>query len=147
MSSLDIKFSTDSEGFLTQECPKCERRFKVMVGDRSVNALWYCPYCGHDRNDHWWTKEQAEYIANVVAQKVVCPELDRFVRSINIHGRSARLMKLSASLNRVYRVRMPVELEFPSVQCSFECCNERIKHDGSSSRLFCIVCGREMKHL
>ena len=68
--ALQINFPTDADGYLSQECPSCEQRFKVLFGEGSEEPISFCPYCGHKGRDCWYTKDQVEYI-NAVATDVV----------------------------------------------------------------------------
>jgi hypothetical protein len=57
----------DDDGFLTQECPYCNRRFKAAFTKGSRNHLRYCPYCGTQGQNCWYTVEQIEYLHGVAA--------------------------------------------------------------------------------
>ena len=58
-----VSLNTDDDGFLSQRCPSCERRFKVKFGEGSDRPISFCPYCGHNEEGCWWTQEQADYLA------------------------------------------------------------------------------------
>ena len=60
--TIELKLNTDSEGFISQECPECGHRFKVKLGDGSPRPVTYCPYCRHKNRESWWTGPQASYI-------------------------------------------------------------------------------------
>jgi hypothetical protein len=55
----------DAQGFLTQECPYCNRLFKVAFGQGSRKHPIFCPYCGIEGHHGWFTMEQLKYLASV----------------------------------------------------------------------------------
>lgn len=59
---MEVSFPTDSDGYLSQECPSCEQIFKVVFGEGSEEPISFCPYCGHSGRDCWYTKPQVEYM-------------------------------------------------------------------------------------
>ena len=50
-------------------------------------------------------------------------------------------LRMTAKVTRRAAAPKPVEPETAMPIQVFDCCGERIKHDGSSARLYCIVCG------
>ena len=79
---LEVSFPTDSDGFLSQECPSCGQRFKVVLGEGSEEPISYCPYCGFNGNDCWYTPEQVEHIQAVAANVAIAPELKKIERQL-----------------------------------------------------------------
>ena len=77
-----MTFPTDADGFLSQECPSCEQRFKVVFGEGSEEPIAYCPYCGHNGQDCWHTQSQVDYIQAVAANVALAPELKKFERQM-----------------------------------------------------------------
>ncbi len=140
--NLKVSLSTDAEGFLSQECPVCGKRFKVMFGEGSDRAIGHCPYCGHAGKDCWWTKEQAAYLTGVVGERMVNPMLEDFARGVNRMNRGHALVQMKARVKRSPPARPPVEPNRPMPVATFPCCNERIKHDGSTAQVHCIICGK-----
>jgi hypothetical protein len=60
---LEVNFPTDLDGFLSQECPSCNQPFKVLFGQGSSEPISFCPYCGFEGQDCWWTQEQVDHAA------------------------------------------------------------------------------------
>lgn len=141
MSTISVSLATDSEGFLSQECPHCSRRFKVRFEQGTGKALGHCPYCGHAGKDCWWTTEQAEYLTGVMSQKVVEPMLDKFARDLRGLNSQSSLIKVTAKVTNRAAPRTPTESEAPMPTLTFSCCNETIKHDGTTNPLHCVICG------
>lgn len=141
MSTSTVSLETDADGFVSQECPSCMRRFKVKFGEGSDRPIGSCPYCSHAGRDCWWTQAQADYFAAVAGQEVVGPMLDKFARNINRGNRSGSVLNIKASVNHGPRPIRPSEPNDSMPSMTFACCNERIKHDGASARLHCIICG------
>ena len=143
-TSVTVSLSTDSDGFVSQECPACSKRFKVVFGKGSERPIGHCPYCGHAGQDCWWTQAQAEYLAAMAGQKIVGPLLDDFARGVNRTGKPGVFLKVSAKVKHGPRPTAPDELDTPMSVANFDCCGERIKHDASVASLHCIICGAEM---
>lgn len=81
------------------------------------------------------------------AQEAVGKELDamarRFNRSMPRGGLiTAKLTHKSSPKKPLPPV--PAEVEGGMDVFHFTCCDEPVKHDGSSSRLFCIICGKQV---
>src|SRR5688572_14873062 len=57
-----VRLPTDKDGFVTQECPSCERQFKIKFGSGAPGPLAHCPYCAYQGRDCWWTTEQARFL-------------------------------------------------------------------------------------
>lgn len=143
-TSVTVSLPTDSDGFVTQECPACSKHFKAVFGEGSDRPISHCPYCGHVNQDCWWTQAQAEYLAAAAGQEIVGPLLDDFTQGINRISKPGDFLKLSAKVEHGPRPTAPEELDTPMAVANFDCCGERIKHDGSSTTLHCIICGTAM---
>jgi hypothetical protein len=65
---VDVKLDPDEDGFVSQECPYCNEKFKTGFGKGSRKPHRYCPYCGaHAPN--CWTSEQIKYLDSVAQGK------------------------------------------------------------------------------
>ena len=70
--NVSISLPLDA-GFLRRECAHCERQFKWHDGftserpeDAVDSNIYFCPYCGESApSDHWWTKDQLEYVQGI----------------------------------------------------------------------------------
>lgn len=72
-TSVAVSLPTDGDGFVSQECPACCKRFKVVFGEGSQRPIGHCPYCGHAGEGCWWTQDQADFLAAVAGQKIAGP--------------------------------------------------------------------------
>lgn len=140
--SVTVTFNTDSEGFLSQECPSCERRFKAKMGEGSDQPISFCPYCGHSGRDCWWTPEQVEYLSAKVGNEVVGPQLDAMARDFN-QKTAGGFVSMSMKVSKPPTPLPPSEPDDDWPTVKFDCCNELIKHDGKEQRLHCIICGSD----
>lgn len=135
-----ISLQLDDDGFLSQECPQCERRFKVkatQTREEGTGPIAYCPYCGHHGTGCWWTPEQAEYLGEVVIGPLR-EELERVARDFT------RKNQLCFDVKRNTQgadPRRPTEPNEPMPLIVFYCHDEPVKHDGNSIELRCIICG------
>lgn len=138
---MEINFPTDSDGYLSQECPSCDQPFKVRFGEGSEEPISFCPYCGHTGHDCWYTQDQVQYIQAVATDVALCPELKKLEREMN--KSSGGFLKVDMKTDLPEVARPPMETDDALDFLRFPCCNETIKvtrHD----RHFCIICGKEM---
>jgi ribosomal protein S27E len=141
--SVSVKFNTDDEGFLSQECPNCQKRFKVRFGEGSDKPISFCPYCSHQDQNCWWTQAQADYMAAVAGKTVIEPELERMARDFSREAGSGGFISMKIE---VKSDPPPVPPQEPSEDwpvALFDCCNERIRHDRSHASLHCVICGKD----
>lgn len=138
---MEVSFPTDSDGFLSQECPSCARRFKVKFGEGSGEPISHCPYCGHGGRQCWYTPEQVEYMKAVATSAIVGPELERFGRDLS--RSSGGLLKIETKVDVPVPGPPPMEADEPFDIIHFPCCNETVKVTRQSS-LFCLICGSEI---
>lgn len=144
--SVSVSLSKDADGFLSQECPSCERLFKVILIDVSAREddgkeQSYCPYCGQYSKEDWWTEEQWEYMKALAVNKLLNPLLRDFRRDVEASNHPDSFIKVSIDPIRDTPVRKPHESEEDMPQHHFDCCGETIKYDASFTRLHCIICG------
>jgi hypothetical protein len=138
---LEVSFPTDTDGFLSRECPSCEQLFKVVLGEGSEQPISYCPYCGYNGQDCWHTRQQVDYIQAVAMNIALGPELEKLERQMK--GLSKGFLKIDMKSNLPKPPPAPMETDNPLDILRFPCCNETIKvtpHDHH----FCIICGTEI---
>jgi len=135
---VETKLNTDSEGFISQECPACSGRFKVKYAAGAPRPVSYCPYCCHRNRAAWWTKPQASYIES--AAGVSDHELERMLLDVLKGSNEVNIKKLPGGC----QPDAPSEPQeaWPVVEFASK---ELIKHDGSKSTLYCPVTGEEVK--
>lgn len=136
-----MNFPTDTDGFLSQECPSCEQRFKVLLGQGSDEPIAYCPYCGHNGKDVWYTKEQVDYFQSVALSSLVRPELKKLEQQIK--NASKGLIKFGTKVEIPEPQSPPMETDDAFDLIHFPCCNETIKVS-PNCQLFCVICGKEI---
>jgi len=138
---IEVSFSTDNDGFISQQCPSCSRRFKVKVEEESDNSVNFCPYCGSKSDEGWLTEEQHAYAMGVVEERFVDPMLDDFSRDLERMNRPGGFITVSGHHEKSEKPPRPVESDEPMPVFIAPCCNEAVKHDGSVASLHCVVCG------
>jgi hypothetical protein len=79
----------DADGFLRQECPTCEREFKVWPSQHDddptpvADGGYFCPYCGIQAEvGAWFTKAQVELALEIAQREVVAPMLRKFAQDL-----------------------------------------------------------------
>lgn len=141
MQTLELSFPTDADGFLSQECPSCEQRFKVIFGEGSEEPISYCPHCGHNGQNCWFTQAQVDYMQSVAANVALGPELKKFKRQLK--GMSKGFLKTSMKSNLPKPPPAPMETDDRLDILHLPCCNETVKLT-RHERHFCIICGTEI---
>ena len=139
--TINVSLNTDGDGFLSQECPGCERRFKVKFGEGGEGPISFCPYCDYTGQNCWWTPEQAKHLGEVASQQVVGPMLDKVAK--NLKRNAGGLLSVSVNRQPPRMPNPPAEHDHGWPVFLFDCCNEPIKHDEQNTSLFCILCGVE----
>jgi len=143
---IPVSLNTDEDGYISQECPNCKKRFKVNPNAGSEQPISYCPYCGHNGKNCWWTQEQVKYMMGEVNKTVVEPELDKMAKEINRKSRPGNFIDITMKVKKTHKTPIPKESNKPMPMITFDCCGETIKHDGSISEIHCIICGKEREY-
>jgi len=138
-----VKLNMDSDGFISQECPKCKKQFKIKYGEGSDQPLSFCPYCGHEGRDCWWTQEQADYLGKAVLQETIEPEFEKMAKEINRNSHKGGFITMSMDFKPSSKAVPPQEIDKDWPKMLFECCGETIKHDQGQKVLSCVICGRK----
>jgi hypothetical protein len=136
---LEVNFPTDLDGFLSQECPSCNQPFKVLFGQGSSEPISFCPYCGFEGQDCWWTQEQVDHAAAAAFSLVVEPEIKKLQRKLKS---SSGLIKLNLEIESPGSESSPIDVEADFNVYRFPCHDETIKAY-RRDELFCIICGQE----
>lgn len=131
----------DADGFLSQECPSCVQRFKVVFGEGSEEPISHCPYCGYNGQDCWHTQPQVDYLQAFAANVAIGPELKKLERQMK--GMSKGFLQIKMKSNLPGPPSEPVETDEPFDILRFPCCNEIIKATRHAQH-FCIICGTEI---
>src|SRR4051812_31087790 len=133
---MKVKLNTDNEGFVSQECPACKRRFKALLGQGSSEPIAFCPFCKYHETGCWWTPEQADYLALTVANPIIGESLKQLEKSVNGINRKSDFLKVSVKTRLDPVPPVPDEPEEPWAVMDFICCGEKIRHDGKTKSLF-----------
>lgn len=136
-----MSFPTDADGFLSQECPSCELRFKVVFAEGSEEPISYCPYCGYNGQNCWHTQPQVDYMQAVAANVALAPELKKLERQMK--GMSTGFLKIDMKSNLPKPGQPPMEADDALDILHFPCCNETVKVTRHNHH-FCIICGTEI---
>jgi hypothetical protein len=139
---IRVSLSADSDGFVTQQCPSCTRRFKIRVNDDGTSSPQYCPYCGSGSEKGWLTEEQIAYVLGMGAEQVVDPLLEEFARELEASNDPGGLITRSARYEKSVPPPMPVESNVPMHIFTSPCCGAPVKHDETVSPLHCAACGK-----
>jgi hypothetical protein len=138
---LEIKIPTDIDGFLTQECPTCRLHFKVILVEGSEEPVSFCPYCGFEGHDCWFTQSQLDYITDVAINIELGPEIKKLEQSLKHASNELFTINMQSNVKEVSTPPMEVDSDLEIFR--FTCCNETIKAEWHEM-LFCVICGKEI---
>ena len=138
---MEVSFPTDSDGFLSQECPSCEQRFKVLPGQGSEEPISFCPYCRYNDQNCWFTQEQVSHMQAVATDVIVAPELKKLERQVK--GSAGGFLSVSVKTDLSKPSSPPMEIDDPFEILHFPCCQETVKLNRQQIH-FCIICGTEV---
>ena len=138
---MKVSFPTDSDGFVSQECPSCQQQFKVLFGEGSQEPVSHCPYCGYEGLQCWLTQAQRDYVTAVATDVVVAPELKKLEREFQ--GGSEGLLSITMEYDPPKPSHPPIETDASFDILRFPCCEETIKINRQKQH-FCIICGMEI---
>lgn len=112
----------DAHGYISEVCPSCTRRFKILLIPGGIPKLSHCPYCEHV-GENFFTSEQKKYMEVLVARLAIT--------------------RLKTGMKLPTLPSDPVESndDLPAI-AKFVCCDGSIRHDGGSKTLFCPFCGK-----
>lgn len=145
MTDTTVSLSSDEDGFISRECPTCVGLFKAQVVDGNI-TVHFCPYCGHEGDDSWWTPEQLEFIQKAAAE-AIRPELEQIAREFESH--SGGFLKITADLSPLEPAVAPHETPDTMETNFFPCCGARAKlersrlsgPEGREAQAYCVMCG------
>lgn len=138
---MNIHFPLDSDGYLSQECPACEQRFKVRFGQGSPEPVGHCPYCAHAGVGCWFTTEQVEYAQAKTYNEFLAPKLDELGREVDRLNRGGGFLSFGVKRTPDMALAIPQEDDRSMELKTFSCHGETIKHEPGVSAPFCPICG------
>lgn len=140
---MQVSLPTDSDGFLSQQCPSCGDEFKVRFGEGSSESIGHCPTCGHAGQDCWWTPMQVQYMQAVALRTAMGPELKRLERELK--SRSGGLLKLSLESKLPNVPPPPTDIDRDDLDVvEFRCCGELAKVRRTDQH-YCVICGKRVE--
>jgi hypothetical protein len=140
-----IEIPSDSDGFITLECPYCNSRFKLTVDfleERPIIDL-FCPCCGlkHDPSNFLLMREDVSEQVEIVAHNIVADLLNQFSANLqrNINSKSVKFKAGSPIPSEAEKSLWERE---EMEDLTLKCCDVRVKvkypqHDC----IYCPECG------
>lgn len=148
--TLEMTIQSDSEGYVTFECPYCESQFKLSVdecqNEADIYENFYCPYCGlmGDRNN-FYTKEAIQEIQNRIYNlmtQTVNKELNKMSRQLK------KSKFLSIKVNKLKEVATNEIVDKDTVEEVFQCSlcgkHEKVIYCLGVSKIYCAYCGSDL---
>ena len=135
---MEVNYPTNFEGFLSQECPSCAKRFKVCFGQGSEEPISYCPYCRHNGQDGWFTQNQIEHVQAIAASTVVAPELAKLAQEFERMSGGFAKLDMPSDFTEVSIPLMETDDDLRELR--LPCCGEIVKME-QKQEYYCIICG------
>ncbi len=141
---VEVSFKTDPDGFISQQCPECNRYFKVKFEKSSKKKLSYCPYCSFN-SESFLTEKQINYAKDMMSSKVVLPLLKKFGNSFSS---SSKFIQVKSEYKCKPHALAPIEDNRVNKIIQFSCCAEDAKiRDSWNQKVYCIICKKEFESL
>jgi len=142
---IQASLPVDGDGFIGRECPTCLGRFKAPISDGNIVGQ-FCPYCGHEDEDCWWTPEQLEYM-RALALNAIQPALDSAFAGLE---QSNGLISITVDRSQPPAAIAPAEREGAEIRAGCRACGTEVKlemsrlvtTDGGSAPFTCLQCGK-----
>ncbi len=139
----EISLPTDDEGFITQECPECNRKFKIKYEKTEPGEsrrISFCPYCKREGKDFWWTDDQMDFIKGR-ATELLKDEFEKYANDLSASKRNEEEIEDEF----IEDPNDPEEEDFGKV-VRFECHDEEVKIiEEWDDEVYCIICGEPME--
>ncbi|MCK9479756.1 MAG: hypothetical protein M0R40_09725 [Firmicutes bacterium] len=152
MSEVTFTFElpSDSDGYVTFECPFCEAEFKLSAAEyqddeKPVDEL-FCPYCGLTHNkDHFYTKETIA-MAQEVAQNYMIDQINSAFGKMAKNINKSKFLKMSFKPLKKGNVRELKERDTTEEIFKCKVCGrtEKVIYCAGFSKVFCAYCGVDL---
>lgn len=145
--SFQIDIPTDSDGYLSIQCPYCENKFKVLGNYfEKIDAIEiYCPICGLvNEINSFFTKEVIEK-AMSIAQNYAEDLIYNMFKDIERKNRRNKFLKFKTGRKPSHHEPELYETVQNLVNVNKVCCGSDIKVTLLDKWLvpYCIKCGRK----
>lgn len=138
----NLEIPTDSEGFVSMQCPFCNERFKLtasFINEIYIDEL-YCPYCGLQHSfDNFLTDEVIE-LARAKMKNMAMDFINENIKSLN---NSFSNGCLKVNINKEFNnVNEPEVIESDDMyQKTLNCCKFDVKLNENIDGCYCPKCG------
>jgi hypothetical protein len=139
--SLEIEIPVDDDGFVPRQCPACRKRFKARPTRDGSDAPRFCPYCrfepGGDAWQPWFTDTQRSHFDEVTEARA----RDVVARILRISSGAPPSAFPPHATSCESAPREPLSASMPDSRLTCRICRSTVKHDDSTSSVYCIACG------
>ena len=151
MGDIEVTIYTDSDGFITMECPYCGLEFKLAAedvnNDDSPTSELFCPYCGLANDPSRFISQDTMNALMVKTSNYAADILNNALlgtaRQVN---RKKGLIRME--VNPIESQPEKDVKEKDGVETIFQCraCEHGVKviHSAGLSKIYCPYCGVDM---
>lgn len=143
--SLSISVPADNDGFVSFNCPHCEKRFKLLVADYESDDVinLFCPACGLPDQASEFISKEAKEAAIALAKNLLMGKVDEMFKGLekSFRGSSSIQMKRTGGLPMEPEKVLTEENDLERVH--FACCKRDIKIHmiEKAGVIYCPYCG------
>ena len=147
---MSFEIPSDSEGYVTFECPFCEAEFKLLADEVQNDEPSYddlfCPYCGlTDKANHFHSKEVIEH-ARALAENYMIEQLNQAFGKMAKNINRSKNMKMDFKPLKKGNVKELKERDTTEevFQCRVCGQHEKVIFCAGYSKVFCAYCGVDL---
>jgi len=150
LKEISFEVPSDSDGYVTFECPFCQVAFKLRADEFQSDELicdeLFCPYCGlTDNADNFYSKEVYDHMEALVENYMVEQLNNAFggmAKSFN------QIKNVKADFTPLSERDVNVLTEQDTAETIFQCniCENHMKVDFyiGASKMYCAYCGVDL---
>ena len=143
--SFSISIPTDSEGFITLQCPFCNDKFKLKASDFEREDIFelFCPYCGLKDEASSYIKDEVKEQAQVLAVNYAKSHIHKLFQNFEKTSRGNKSVSFKAGkIPKMEDEKVLFESEgFERID--LKCCDISVKTNFLNQEfgVYCPCCG------
>lgn len=147
MADVNIPFSIplDDDGFVTLQCPFCDKHFKTSGGDFEDDSIYelFCPYCGLVAEPSDFLSDEAIEKGMRLAENHMYEILNGFKKDLEKTFKNNDFIKIKTGPEFKMNAQKTI-IESDNIESyQLVCCQRTIKASLIDDTLYCPFCGGE----
>lgn len=144
-TTFSIEIPSDSDGFITLQCPYCNDRFKLTVSfiQQETTIELFCPYCGLRHDISYFLRDEVKQQAQIIAKNLAIDLLNQSFKQLERTSRNSKgfSFKVEKPLKKEEEMLLYEQKELE--QFSLKCCDVDVKVNSLCYEIgvYCPCCG------